>query len=267
SNIVVSPRGDMVYAVFGTRSSPIGGCAAQPVEVNVVAANRVWVVGAPTGRTTDPTAWKASLAVDDTAAGRIVGMQLAPGAVDTAGNVWVAYPESVKNYPDYNGAAIKLVHAAPGLAHWSRPILIAASGGAGHILPHLVAGAPGRIDLAYYTGVGTGPATIWYSDAAQVLDGLSARPLITRVQLSAVPVERGTASSLMGACLSGPAATLNGFTCGRSADVYGIALDGCGRLVVTWPAQAGFAGTDGTYVSQQTGGPTLLATRCTGGRW
>ena len=60
----------------------------------------------------------------------------------------------------------------------------------------------------------------------------------------------------MGACMQGQQATLNGFACGRSADVYGIALDKCGGLVTTWPAQAKRK-TDGTYVSQQTGGPTL----------
>jgi hypothetical protein len=67
------------------------------------------------------------------------------------------------------------------------------------------------------------------------------------------------ASALMGACLQGQAATLNGFYCGRAADVYGIALDRCGSLLVTWPAQAGVKETDGTYVSQQVGGPRVLS--------
>ena len=61
-----------------------------------------------------------------------------------------------------------------------------------------------------------------------MLDALSATPHVTTTQLSDVQVEKGTASELMGACLDGPTATLNGFACGRSADVYGIALDPCG---------------------------------------
>jgi hypothetical protein len=61
----------------------------------------------------------------------------------------------------------------------------------------------------------------------------------------------------MGACMQGSQATLNGFACGRSTDVNGIALDSCGRLLVAWPAQAGLP-TDATYASQQVGGPTLL---------
>ena len=63
----------------------------------------------------------------------------------------------------------------------------------------------------------------------------------------------------MGACLQGQTATLNGFACGRSTDVNGIAIDQCGRLLVAWPAQI----TDGaTYVSAQVSGPRLLKRNC-----
>ncbi len=75
--------------------------------------------------------------------------------------------------------------------------------------------------------------------AAQSLDALSATPTWSRVRLSSVITEKGTASQLMGACNMGRTATLNGFACGCSTDVNGIALDACGRLLATWPAQAG----------------------------
>src|SRR3954469_20694036 len=138
SNIFYDKKTDRVFVVFGTRSSPAGGCAAQPVEINVVAANRVWVVAAPAKATELPTSWTPHLAVNDTGAGsapsRIVGMQLAPGASDAQGNVYVAYPESIKDYPDYDGAAIKVVHAsANSLDHWSKPSVVAPAGGAGNI--------------------------------------------------------------------------------------------------------------------------------------
>src|SRR3954454_15492411 len=253
SNIFTNSKTGQVYVVFGTRSSPVGACASQPVEINVVAANRVWVVSAAAADTETPGAWTPSLAVDDTAAGRITGMQLAPGAVDDAGNVYVSYPESLHDYPDYNGAAIKVVHSGPDLKTWSKPITVAPSGGVGHILPHIVAGEAGKIDLAYYTGAA---GNVWYSDSAQVLDALSSAPHVTTKRLSDVVVEKGTASELMGACLDGPTATLNGFACGPSTDVNGIALDSCGNLLVTWPAQAGLP-TDATYVSQQVGGTRL----------
>ena len=263
SNIVVDHHTGRVYVVFGTRSSPVGGCAAQPTEINVVAANRVWVVSADAADTQTPGAWTPHLAVNDTGPpAHIVGMQLAPGAVDTAGNVYVAYPESVHDYPDYDGAAIKVVHAKPkALDTWSKPTVVARSGGIGNVLPHIVAGSPGKVDVAWYHGEKTDGKIRWFSYAAQSLDALSRAPHWATVKLSPVIVEPNqTASELMGACMQGQQATLNGFACGRSTDVNGIALDGCGRLLLTWPAQADLK-TDGTYVSQQTGGPTLLPCR------
>ena len=261
SNIMADQKTGRVYVVFGTRSSPIGGCAAQPAEVNVVAANRVWVVSADADKTSVPGAWTPHLAVNDTGPpAHIVGMQLAPGAVDTAGNVYVSYPESVHDYPNYDGAAIKVVHASPkALDKWSAPTVVAKPGGAGNVLPHIVAGAPGRVDVAWYHGVAVdGQKPNWYSYAAQSLDVLSSRPHWTRVRLSKVLGEQNqTASDLMGACMQGQQATLNGFVCDRSTDVNGIAIDKCGRLLVVWPAQI----KDGaTYVSTQVDGPTLL--RC-----
>jgi hypothetical protein len=259
SNIFVNQTTGKVSVVFGTRSSPVGGCAASPVEVNVVAANRVWVVSAEAKDTATPGAWMPSLAVDDTAAGKITGMQLAPGAVDDAGNYYVVYPESLHDYPDYDGAAIKVVHSKD-LITWSAPITVAAAGGVGNILPHIVAGEAGKIALSWYHGTA---GNKWFPYSAQVLDALSAAPHVTTFPLSDVQTEKGTASALMGACMQGQTATLNGFACGRSADVYGIALDTCGRLLVTWPAEAGL-GTDATYASKQTAGPRLRSTACAG---
>jgi hypothetical protein len=66
----------------------------------------------------------------------------------------------------------------------------------------------------------------------------------------------------MGACIQGTAATLNGFACGRSTDVNGIAMDRCGRLLLTWPAQAGLKETDGTYTSMQVLGTRLRTAVC-----
>jgi hypothetical protein len=257
SGIQVNQRTGQVYVFFGTRSSPAGGCAAQPAEVNIVAATRAWVVTAPAGGTTNPLAWKESLAVDDSASGRIVGMQMQGGGLDDAGNVYVAYPESVRAYPDYSGAAIRLVHAPADLSHWSTPLTIAPAGGVGHLLPLVVGGDAGKVAVTYYTGLAD---KSWRSDAAIVLDALSSHPKVSHWRLSQVEVEHGTASALMGACLSGATAVASGFTCDRSTDVNGIALDACGRLVAVWPSQSG--GARGTYVSQQTSGPRLRHRDC-----
>src|SRR3954466_9948481 len=267
SNIMVDQRTGRVYVVFGTRSSPVGGCGGQPAEVNVVAANRVWVVSADAAKTGIPGGWTPHLAVNDTGPpAHIVGMQLAPGAIDTAGNVYVAYPESVHDYPNYNGASIKVVHASPkALDKWSKPSVVASSGGVGNVLPHIIAGSPGKVDLAWYHGTKVDGKIRWYSYAAQSLDVLSNRPHWTTIKLSDVVVEPNqTSSELMGACMQGQQATLNGFVCGRSTELNGIALDKCGRLLVTFPAQADLP-TDATYVSQQTSGPTVLPCASTGG--
>ena len=289
SNLVVNQQNGQVYAVFGTRSSSAGGCGASvtgPFEINVVAATRVWVATAtPAGanQLTPPTGWSQSMAVDDNASNQIVGMQLAPGALDNAGNFYVFYPESPNAYPDYSGAAVRYVHAPPDLSTWSAPVTVAPSGGAGHLLPHIVAGDPGKLDFAYFTGDAQpdGSAPLWYMTAAQTLDGLSATPHIVEHRLSRIATYKWTASQMMGACGSGPTAgVMNGTTCNRSTDVWGIALDQKCRMVVSWPVQtaprAGVlpplplqggsdgatpdaATTQGTYAAAQTGGPTLCS--------
>ena len=265
SDIFYDKKTNRVFVVFGTRSSAAGGCAATPVEINVVAANRVWVVGASATATELPVSWTPHLAVNDTGANgapsKIVGMQLAPGTSDTQGNIYVAYPESIKDYPNYDGAAIKVVHAsANNLDSWSKPSVVAAAGGAGNVLPHIVAGLPGKVDVVYYHGSGDPAHPTWHAVAAQSLDALSAHPHWANQQLGDVIVEPAqSASKLMGACNQGQTATLNGFACGRAADVFGVAIDKCGNLVTTWPAQA-HQQSDGTYVTTQTSGPALICT-------
>ena len=115
------------------------------------------------------------------------------------------------------------------------------------------------------------PADVWLVEAAPHGSTPLAESVAARLRASLVPAGakpgvsmnravRGTASELMGACLSGPTATLNGFACPRSSDVNGIAIDRCGRLLAIWPAQSGEA--KGTYVSQQTRGPRLRSRAC-----
>jgi hypothetical protein len=274
SNIVANQTTGQVYAVFGTRSSSAGGCGASVTgsfEINVVAATRVWVATATADTAQTPGGWMQSLAVDANAVGHIVGMQLAPGAVDSAGNVYIFYPESPNAYPDYDGAALRYVHAPADLSSWSQPVTVAPSGGAGHLLPHIVAGDPGRLDFAYFTGVAQSGANkpLWYATAAQTVDGLGASPHIVERRLSDIATYQWTASEMMGACGSGPAGGVeNGFACNRSTDVWGIALDTHCHVVITWPVQSassssGFTpdatNTQGTYVAVQTHGPTVCA--------
>jgi hypothetical protein len=253
SNIFTNPKTGQIYAVWGSRSSVAGGCAAQPPEANVVAATEVWVATSMDG---SPGSWTDHLAVDDTQTGKIVGMQLSPGTIDRAGNVYVSYPESVTGFPDYHGAAVKYVWAPGDLSAWSKPVTVRPPGGAGNVLVHIIAGDPGKLDLAYFHGVQReGKKPVWFTTVSQVFDGLGAHPRMVSVRVSRIATATGTASELMGACDS-PG---GGFTCDRSADVWGIALTHKCRLTITWPTQDNNSTHPnlGTFVSTQDRGRTI----------
>src|SRR3954449_4695715 len=157
SSITVNPKG-RIYVVFTTRASNVGGndlggCAATPLEFNIVNATRVWVATSPDD---SPGSWQKSLAVDDTPTGQVVSMQLAYGALDNQGNFYVAYPESPKPYPDLTGSGVMLKWLRPNAdgvldGTWSPPAtLVPYDGGPpnyqnGSDLVHIVAGDPGSI--------------------------------------------------------------------------------------------------------------------------
>jgi hypothetical protein len=276
SALFVNGRTGRVYAIWGTRTAPLaGGCGASLLdtfEINIVGSTRIWVATASADNATSPGGWTTSLAVDDAPANggksRIVGMQDSPGAVDSAGNVYIAYPESIHPYPDYDGAAIKYVWAPSDLSHWSTPLTVAPAGGPGHVLAHIAAGDPGKLDFAYFEGlVRQDKPPAWKVVAAQTLGGLSSSPQFSTVDISSPIIPyTGSASQLMGACDQNPNDPLKGvqqgFVCSRSTDVWGIALDNECRAIFSWPvADKSFNDADpqnaGTYVSTQTGGPTV----------
>jgi hypothetical protein len=272
SDIFVAPSGTphagRVYVAWNTRSSgsldgvntsATGGCGASVTgsfEINVVGATRIWL--AYSDNPSDPTSWKQSVALDDNTAGRLVSYQLAPGAVDTAGNVYVAYDESLNPYPDYDGAPVKYIWAGPDLASWSAPVTVAAAGGPGHVLPHVVAGDPGQLDLAYWTGQQDGSDIHWFTTVAQVSHGLSHAPSIHETRVSTISADTGTASVLMGACDQNQqtGGVVNGLACNRSADVWGIALTRDCRLEISWPVRNNAdASLEATYTTTQISGP------------
>jgi hypothetical protein len=271
SDIFVAPPGSphpgRVYAAWNTRSSgnlggvdtsPTGGCGASVTgtfEINVVGATRIWLAYSDTP--TVAGSWKQSVALDDNPTGQLVSYQLAPGAVDTSGNVYVAYDESLHPYPDYDGAPVKYVWAGPDLAKWSAPVTVAPGGGPGHVLPHIVAGDPGKLDIAYWTGQQDGSGIHWYTTIAQVFEGLSKSPAIHQARVSNTSADTGSASVLMGACdqNSQTAGVVNGLVCNRSADVWGIALTPNCDVTITWPVRNNAdASLEATYATTQTGG-------------
>jgi hypothetical protein len=297
SNITVNPDTGHIYVVFTTRAAPtpagldLGGCASTPLEFNIVNGTRVWVADSPNGL---PGTWHDSLAVDDSGSGQVVSMQLAYGALDNAGNFYVAYPESPKAYPNLAGAAIKLRWLTPNAdgvldGNWSKPATLvpAEVDGSGNPqngtnLVHIVAGDPGDIAVGFYKAeaVPGAKAPVWYTHILQSFDAMSDSPHVSDYKVpgldggAPIPTYQWTASQMMGVCSdpNDPTGGIqNGLNCPRSTDVWGIALDAQCQVMITWPAfgshnQDGSTNQDGavipnhddgTFTTTQTDGPGL----------
>jgi len=155
---------------------------------------------------------------------------------------------------------------------WSTPVVVAPGGvanPAGNLLPHIVAGGPGEIDMAWFAGVQLAPPSTkadWMMTVGQSLDALDANPTITTLTLSypsptaSRPAYHNfTASEMMGACTTN--GVENGFLCSRSTDVWGITLDNEGRLQVAWPMTQNSLNQcsvcNDTWVASQIDGPTI----------
>ena len=289
STIFANQKDGTIYAEFTTRAAPtpagvdLGGCATaaagQPFEFNIVAGTRIWMAQSNDGGLT----WTNSLAVDDAPTGQIVSMQIAYAGLDTAGNVYVAYPESPlgKQYPNYEGAGVKYKVAKPakdGNLEWPKDGKVFANAdpnAPGHVLVHITVGDPGQIMGVYWTGEPQqGRKPVWHMTAAETNNGLDASPTVTEARISDVPTDVGTAGELMGACVdAGPiSGVISGLACDRSPDVYGVALTQDCKTTIVWPTRNRKdnpddpdddentvpSGSDpGTFVSTQTGGPTL----------
>jgi BNR repeat-like domain len=258
SSLNVNPRSGEVYAVWGTRTSKAGGCGASVFgtpEANVVGETRVWVA-----RSTDGSAgsWTDSLAAD--AGDKTVSASFEPGAVDRAGNVYVAYAETAHRYPDFSQAAVKYVFAPHDLRSWSKPRIVAPAGPVGHYDPSMVAGERGELALAYYTGVPRSSGSpAWFVHAALVHRAAGASPRVEERRVSKIPAYAQSANAMGGSCAEGPVAGLeNGLACDRATDDWGLALDARCRLTVVFPTVANSApgARNGTFASTQRGGGT-----------
>jgi hypothetical protein len=285
SNITVNPKTGRIYAFFTTRAADVqgpagpsvdaGGCGASalqpPLEFNIVNGTRVWVSTSPDGT---PGSWQNTIAVDDSKTLQVVSQQLAYGALDNTGGVYVAYPESPKPYPDLTGSAVKLVWQDPDASGnldktaWSKPVTLvpATEGFNGADLVHLAVGDPGKIAVGYFKAQGGGPNNVpepvWKPHVLQSLDVRSVDPHVTDIDVSGgVNAYKWSASKMMGICAAaGPAQGVqNGLTCSRSTDVWGIAMDKECRVSIVWPTGRGGSGgaLAGTYVSTQKSGPVL----------
>ncbi len=271
SGMAVNQTTGRLYAFWDTRHAALGSCGAEPPQpVTIVAPTRVWVATSPDN---SPGSWIDSLAVDDSAHGNIVGMQVSPGALDTAGNVYVVYPESPRPFPDFTGAAVKVRWAPPDLSRWSSPITVAPAGEPGNVLTDIVAGDPGQLDVAWFAGASgaDGGPPEWYLTVAHVAGALAANPTVAVQRIQSFPGFRGTATQLMGWCGdTNPAnQSVPGCLDSRTSDMFGAGLDAGCNLLVTWSTISAKtnptigADVDGTWVASQSGGPGLCAPAAT----
>jgi hypothetical protein len=266
SSLTVDPRSGRIYAVFGTRTSALGGCGAsvtgQP-EANVVGETRIWVASSPDGSV---GSWTDSLAADG--GDRVVSASFETSALDAAGNVYVAYAQTARPYPDFSQADVRYVVSAAGGAQWSKPVVVAPGGPIGHYDPTIAAGDRGRLAIAYYEGASdgglrAGSPPVWSVRDAVVRGADTGRPAITYGVVDPRPAYAQTADAMGGACSSGPLAGLeNGFLCDRATDDWAVGLDAHCRLMVLYPMSVNSApgAAPGTWVAVQRGEPTLCAT-------
>ena len=256
SALLVNQRTGRLYAVFGTRTSQLGGCGASVFgtpEANVVGETRVWVATSPDG---SAGSWTDVLAAD--AGDKVVSASFEAGALDSAGNVYVAWAQTANPYPDFSRASIRYAWSRPDAEHWSPPITLVPAGPVGHYDPSMVAGAPGELALAYYTGfprASGDPA--WYVQAARVSGAMSQTPEVAESRTVPIPAYAQSANAMGGSCSEGPAAGLeNGSICDRATDDWGLALDRECNLAIVFPTVANDApgAAPGTWSVQQDGG-------------
>ena len=265
SALLANNRTGRLYAIWGTRHGPLGGCGVQPpTPFTLVPANRIWVA---TSADAAAGSWSTSLAVDDSKRGSVVGMQLSPAALDSAGNVWLAWTTPPHGFPDDSGAGIAVAHADPLVRRWSAPLTVVPARRPGHLLAQLVAGSPGRLGLLFLTGSGQ-RQPLWRPDIAVITGGLTAMPTVRTSRLATLPDYKGTATAMEGSGCdpsTSPVGTVenNPVTCPRSADVIGLTLDRQCRIVATWPSLSPASNSvlgvssDATWVATQVGGLSL----------
>ncbi|MBI4728997.1 MAG: exo-alpha-sialidase [Acidobacteria bacterium] len=263
--MLVDPVTGRLTVSWGTRSSLIGGCGASvtgSAQFNIVFATRIWAAISPDA---SPGSWTTSLAVDQSASGRMAQMQGASPATDTDGNVYIVFDRSPHPFPDFTGASVEYTWAPPDLSAWAPPTVIEPddpNGGPGNTHAHARAGAPGKLDVVWYKGVTSGTKTYWYTTVAQVTDALGTSPMIYEAPpLADFAAYEGTAAANLGHCGTTAASGIeDGLLCDRITDVWGVALDAGCEFLIAWPGAANPSSSTnegGTWITVQTGGPTV----------
>lgn len=189
------------------------------------------------------------------------GMLLPTAGVDRAGNVYVAWAEH-----GTAGWSVYYSWAPPGGGNWSTPHAVTAGGD--NVMPALVAGANGRIAIAYYQSplyagepdeIEAAGAT-WNLVVAHTLDAKAAMPEFHE-DLVMKRAHVGSICSMGSFCLLGPAVGRPEKLADRSlGDFFKAALTPDGKVVIAFDHDDPLPWTlaDTAAVAVQSGGDSLV---------
>lgn len=166
-------------------------------------------------------------------------------AIDTAGNLYAAWSQGATD--------IYLATSTDRGATWSEGVRVNDSSGT-NIMPWIVAGDPGRVDLVWYRSPLKGnpnvPESTWDILMAQSVNALKKKPKFRTAKVNQTTIHRGEI------CLRGLACDLDGSD--RSfLEFPSVSIDSEGAAVVTFNHNTNQVAAPYVMVSKQVAGPSL----------
>ena len=170
-------------------------------------------------------------------------------SVDRAGNLYAVWS---------NGGTIKMAASTDHGDHWTPPAVVNPPSMTGmNIMPWIVAGDPGRVDVIWYhTFGGNNESARWDINMAQTLDALSGNPAFNTNKVNENTIHTGEI------CLEGlncDIDTLAGTPRDRSfAEFPSIDIDSKGAAYITYNDSTNQLPAPYVMVARQTGGASLF---------
>lgn len=166
-------------------------------------------------------------------------------ALDSAGNLYAVWSQSA--------SSIYMAVSTDRGTTWSQPIQVGQLAGT-NIMPWVVAGDPGRVDVIWYHSPLAGnlnlPENEWHLVMAQSLDALHKKPSFTVSRASNNVIHRGEI------CLQGLQCDIDGRD--RSfLEFPSVDIDSLGRAFITYNDNTNQVEAPYVMVVRQTGGPGL----------
>lgn len=161
--------------------------------------------------------------------GASTGLHRVTGALDAEGNLYVVWAEDRGA-----GFQVMLATSQDGGDTWSAARRISQAGGT-NIMPWVVAGAAGRIDVVWYSSptrgdpnaMPTNPAPEWFVRMGQSLNALSATPTFEEVQVTPLAVHRNSLCTRGVACRDAGSNR-------NLLDFFEVAIDSEGYANIVW---------------------------------